>query len=76
MVGEVVQGAGSTSGSLSIVAVGHSSDKSCHHLRGVHDGMSTGLLLGELMDHHSGLVHYNLQQQERERERVVFKIIT
>ena len=60
MVREVVQGAGGAARGFHVSVVDHGVDESSDHLRGVHDGVPAGLLLGELVDHHGGLADHHL----------------
>ena len=60
VVREVVQGAGGAARGLHIRGVDHGVDEGGDHLRGVHDGVPAGLLLGELVDHHGGPADHHL----------------
>lgn len=63
MVGQVVQGAGSATGSLHIIGVLHGPHDGRHHLGGAHNGVARGLFLGELVHHHCGFVHHHLDSK-------------
>ena len=60
MMRQVVQRAGRASRRLHVVRVAHRSHQGGDHLRGVHDGVTTRLLLGELVDHHRRLADDDL----------------
>lgn len=60
MVWKVVQGTCCTACGFNIFCVGHCTDKSCYHLRGVHYSMTASFFLRQLVHHHCCLVDYNL----------------
>ena len=60
VVRQVVQCTGCTACGLSVTGVVESLHKSGNHLRRVHNGVTTGIFLGQLMHHHSRLTHNNL----------------
>ena len=53
-----MQGAGGAARGPHVRGVDHGVDESSDHLRGVHDGVPAGLLLGELVDHNGGLADH------------------
>ena len=60
VVTEVMQSSGGALGGLEVVGVVHGAHQSRHHLRAVHDGVPTRLLLGQLVHHHGRLAHHHL----------------
>ena len=60
MMRQVVKRAGSATSRLHVVRVAHRSHQGGDHLRRVHDGVTTRLLLGELVDHHRRLADDDL----------------
>ncbi len=59
-----MQGAGGAAGCFYIVSVLHRPHNGRHHLWGSHDGMARGLLLRELVHHHSCLIYHHLMEIE------------
>ena len=55
-----MQSPSSTPCRLNVLCVRHGSDQSSNHLWGVHDGVPTSLLLGQLVHHHGCLVDNHL----------------
>ena len=55
-----MKGTSSTSCCLCVIGIAHGSHKGSDHLWGIHDRLSTGFFLGQLVHHHGRLTDNHL----------------